>query len=88
LTLPSLRFVLDGNVTLEASAETYMEGAISVPWTGTRELVNRIYVNEPEGAVLGMNMQRDYDISYDLDRIGFARADCKPNDAIKSILIS
>jgi hypothetical protein len=33
-------------------------------------------------------MQRDYDISYDLDRIGFARADCKPNDAIKSILIS
>ncbi|GKY99676.1 hypothetical protein MPSEU_000921600 [Mayamaea pseudoterrestris] len=78
LRLPDIRFVFKGNVTLQALPLAYMEGALSTRWTGRRELSNRIHVNEPKGAVLGMNVQRNHDIHYEADRIGFAKADCRP----------
>jgi hypothetical protein len=77
LRLPNLRFIFSGNVTLQVMPYSYMEGARSEPWTGARELFNRIHVNEPKGAVLGMNVQRDYDIHYETGRVGFAKADCR-----------
>lgn len=79
LALPDIRFVFAGNVTLQVSPESYMDGAALAEgwWTGTRELANRIYVNEPQGAVLGMNVQRNHDIHYVADRVGIAKADCR-----------
>jgi hypothetical protein len=77
IRLPDIRFVFDGNASLHVTPESYMEGALAEHWVGTRELTNRIYVNEPNGAVLGMNLQRDYDIHYESDRVGFAKADCR-----------
>ena len=77
LRLPDLRFVFAGNVTLQAHPCSYMEGCDdNEPWQGTKSLTNRIFVNEPEGCVLGLNVQRDYDIHYEAKRVGFARASC------------
>ena len=77
LRLPDIRFVFTGNVTLHVSRASYMDGAVVEQWTGTRELANRIYVNEPQGAVLGMNVQRNHDIHYEADRVGIAEAECR-----------
>jgi hypothetical protein len=90
LKLPDIRYLFANNVTLQVSPGTYMEGAqlssslSSEQWTGTRELSNRIYVNEPEGAVLGLNMQREYDILYESERVGFAKADCRVQQSVNS----
>lgn len=76
--LPELRFVFAGNVTLQVHPTAYMEGCDGDgPWQGAKLLTNRIFVNEPEGSVLGLNVQRDYDIHYESGRVGFAKADCK-----------
>lgn len=67
---------------------SYMEGVPTeehngplrtvIPWQGTMELTNRIYLDEPEGAVLGANAMFGYDILFDVQnkRIGLAKADC------------
>ena len=59
--------------------EHYMEGDTqSGPWKGTRELIMRVYVDEPGGAVLGLNAIMDTDIYFDAQdkQIGIAPADC------------
>lgn len=51
---------------------------VNVRWEGTRPFTNRIYVDEPIGAVLGANAMIGHDILFDIEgaRIGIARADC------------
>jgi hypothetical protein len=92
LELPSVILILQDNVTLSIPAANYMEGlpdnfdynngnddGQSKAWSDTRELTNRVYVNEPTGAVLGLNAMFGYDILYDSDgdRVGIARANCQ-----------
>ena len=79
LLLPSITIVFEGNVTLTVEPSSYMEGVPSTPdWTGTRELVNRVYLDEPEGAVLGANAMTGHEILFDTEglRVGLAKADC------------
>jgi hypothetical protein len=79
LLLPDISFTFHGNVTLTVVPFSYMEGVPSTPdWRGTKELVNRIYVDEPHGAVLGANTMFGHDIFFDTqgNRVGLARADC------------
>ena len=56
----------------------YIEGATSVRWRGRRELTNRLYVDEAEGAVLGLNAHRGHDVLYNADagHVGVAPAAC------------
>jgi hypothetical protein len=80
LTLPAISFVFAGNVTLTMEPSSYMEGVPTTPdWRGTKELVNRVYLDEPEGAVLGANTMFGHDILFDTQgqRVGLARADCE-----------
>jgi hypothetical protein len=78
LKLPTIVFVLTNKITLQVPPLHYMEVASMKRWWGTREVTNRMYVDEPDGAVLGLNTQRGYDILYESsnDRLGFAKADC------------
>ena len=76
----------------------YMEGLPTVegdktasikPWTGTKALTNRIYLDEDEGAVLGLNAMYGYDIFYDAQghQVGIAKANCaKATSSSTSIL--
>jgi hypothetical protein len=76
--LPFINIHLVNNVTITMEPEHYMEGATMEPWTGTRNLTNRVYVDEPGGAVLGLNAMMDYDILFDAshNRVGIAKAHC------------
>jgi hypothetical protein len=77
--LPNLHITFQGDVHLTIDPEKYMEHVPAQrPWTGRKDLINRIYVDEPEGAVLGGNALFGYDILYHIgkDRIGLAKADC------------
>jgi hypothetical protein len=56
-----------------------MEGLPStLDWSGSRELVNRVYVDEPEGAVLGANAMAGHEILFDIQgqQVGIASANC------------
>lgn len=86
-TLPSVTFLFANNVTMTVEPLSYMEGVPLeteesirkvVPWEGSIELTNRIYLDEPEGAVLGANAMLGYDILFDAQgkQIGLAKADC------------
>jgi Xylanase inhibitor N-terminal len=46
----------------------------SFPWSGSRIFTNRMYVDEADGAVLGLNAMRGYDVLFDADgqRVGLA----------------
>ena len=48
------------------------------PWEGKRPFVNRIYLDESRGAVLGSNAMLDHELFFDEEnlRIGIATADC------------
>lgn len=85
LDLPNMTFVFEGNATLIVPPAHYMEGSLDTEWEGTRELTNRVYLTEENGAVLGLNAMLNYDIQFDIenDRIGFARADCTSRKTIK-----
>jgi len=82
--LPSLTFKFENNVTLTVQPDSYMESVSASkilsrdPWEGTIELVNRIYIDEPTGAVLGANTMLGYDILFDIEgkQVGLAKADC------------
>lgn len=79
LNLPELSFLFANNVTLTVSPSSYMEGVPEYPhWTGKVELVNRIYLDEPEGAVLGANTMFGHEMLFDVEghRVGIAKADC------------
>ena len=47
-------------------------------WKGTKQLTNRIYLEDKEGAVLGANALLGHDILYDVQghQIGIAKAEC------------
>lgn len=88
LAMPIISVVFAPNATLHAHPSSYMEGVLMditattpdvvVPWEGNRTLTMRLYMEEPEGAVLGANFMYNYDVLYDLQqsRVGFARANC------------
>lgn len=80
LLLPTVEILFANNVTLTVEPSSYMEGVPSMPdWRGSKELVNRIYLDEAEGAVLGANTMFGHDILFDTEgqRVGLARADCE-----------
>jgi hypothetical protein len=93
LNLPDLVMVFENNVTHAIPAVHYMEGlpwnyqlpaeggttaAAVAAWPETRVLTSRVYVDEPRGAVLGLNAMMGHDILYDAagGRMGFAKANC------------
>jgi hypothetical protein len=100
LNLPNFVLVMDNDVTLVIPAVHYMEGLPAnyqrdhsegtppTPWPEQRSLSNRIYIDEPGGAVLGLNAMMGHDILFDTaaNRIGFAPANCHggPNAATTS----
>lgn len=80
--LPDISITFEGNMTLTVEPSSYMEGVPSTPdWVGTKELVNRVYLDESEGAVLGANSMTGHEILFDAQgqRVGLARADCDLN---------
>eukprot|EP00521_Asterionellopsis_glacialis_P016551 CAMPEP_0195289986 /NCGR_PEP_ID=MMETSP0707-20130614/6032_1 /TAXON_ID=33640 /ORGANISM="Asterionellopsis glacialis, Strain CCMP134" /LENGTH=527 /DNA_ID=CAMNT_0040350051 /DNA_START=229 /DNA_END=1815 /DNA_ORIENTATION=+ len=95
--LPKITFVLQGmgegdkdGVVFVIKPVAYMEdvpidatGNV-VPWAGTTELTNRIYLEEQHGAVLGANAMLGYDILFDIggQRVGMARADCSGSTSV------
>lgn len=88
-TLPHIHITFQGNTTLTIAPSSYMEGVPFSPhgtsevWGGSKELTNRIYVNEPVGAVLGANAMQGYDVYFDVAqrRVGLARAECAYDDS-------
>ena len=48
------------------------------PWEGKRSFTSRVYVDEPQGVVLGSNAMMDKEIYFDIEnrRLGVARATC------------
>jgi hypothetical protein len=98
LNLPNFVLVMDNDVTLVVPAVHYMEGLPehyqrdhsdglpAVAWPATLSLSNRIYIDEPAGAVLGLNAMMGHDILFDAhaNRIGFAPANCHGHAAAAS----
>lgn len=78
--LPIIILVLEpGNVNITIPPENYMERKVSET-TVTKSNIwsNRIYVDEPDGAVLGINAMIGHDILFDWKRgvVGIAPARC------------
>jgi len=59
-------------------SNTDLESRQYQPWKGKKEFTNRVYVDEPNGAILGLNVMLGHDIYFDVQnmRIGIAKADC------------
>jgi Xylanase inhibitor N-terminal len=80
--IPPIHLVLHNNVVVTLDPLNYMEGARgsssnnnnnnnysdSIPWQGRRKLTNRVYVDEPMGAVLGLNAMMGHDIYFENKR--------------------
>jgi hypothetical protein len=84
LTIPASAYmegvpVMDADTTNSSSSSPSIPERVK-PWTGYRQLILRIYFDDPTGAVLGLNAMHHYDILYDLhdNRIGLARSNCGP----------
>jgi hypothetical protein len=82
--LPTMRIVLENNVTLTVPPSHYMEREEDKSGRqrrkgDTKEWTNRIYVDEPAGAVLGINAMLGHDILFDWQKglVGVAPADCE-----------
>ena len=47
-------------------------------WVGTKSFINRIYITEDDGCVLGANAMYGHDILFDLENrmIGISRSVC------------
>ncbi|KAL7571970.1 hypothetical protein ACA910_001631 [Epithemia clementina (nom. ined.)] len=56
------------------------DGLVVQPWSGKKTLTNRVYVDEPIGAVLGLNAMMGYEIEFNHPRqaIGVALTNCHP----------
>ena len=82
--LPTITFLLSNDVELNLKPKYYMEGvpldSTGEPesWKGSKTLINRVYLEEAEGSVLGANAMFGYDILFDAERhqVGIAAADC------------
>jgi hypothetical protein len=79
-SLPIVTFELATNVTLQALPKNFMEDLPEPlrPWTGRRKLMNRLYADEVQGAVVGLNTMVGYDLLFDVqgNRFGVAPALC------------
>lgn len=81
--LPNITITLSSGYDWIIQPEQYMEqpkGKVDVKseWSGTVQFISRIYVDEPEGAVLGSNAMINHDILFDVGnmRLGIARSHC------------
>mmetsp|Transcript_22822 Transcript_22822/g.37259 ORF Transcript_22822/g.37259 Transcript_22822/m.37259 type:complete len:137 (+) Transcript_22822:55-465(+) len=90
--LPVITFELEGGIQWEIKPEAYMEDSASTPngnetvnkydpnkqWEGKRGFISRVYVDEPQGVVLGSNAMMDKEIYFDIPnrRLGVAKATC------------
>jgi len=95
--LPDVTITFAGNVTLTITPESYMEGVPASStgdmdkarpfWKGKHQLTNRLYADEPLGAVLGANSMFGHDILFDSQehRVGLARANCYAATDISTI---
>lgn len=84
--LPSIVFTLEGTrgkVVIKMPPESYAEEL------GPQRYAFRVYVNEPQGTVLGANFMNNHNILFDIDgkRVGFAPSKCKRNYFTTSLLI-
>mmetsp|Transcript_9206 Transcript_9206/g.16697 ORF Transcript_9206/g.16697 Transcript_9206/m.16697 type:complete len:429 (-) Transcript_9206:686-1972(-) len=70
--------VTGGGAPPTSQDSTGTQPSSKIPWDGVKEFTNRIYCDEPRGAVLGMNAMIGHDILFDLEgmRLGIAPADC------------
>lgn len=75
LKLPTIVVVLEGGYHWKLYPQNYFEFNGSNSWT------NRIYLDEPSGAVLGANAMFGHDIKFDIinKRLGIVEADCNKN---------
>lgn len=81
--IPSVTLVLQGGYKWVLQPQYYLEPIDnrfdSSPWIGKKDFINRIYLDEPNGAVLGLNAMRGHNLYFDVEenRIGFARSSCE-----------
>jgi hypothetical protein len=89
MSLPIITFEFDGGAKWDIRPEVYMEATAEkdgvdinympgIPWQGKRGFTSRIYIDEPQGAVLGANMMMDHEVYFDTAnrRLGVTRAEC------------
>ena len=85
--LPIITFELEGGIQWDIKPESYMEAQNNANnetavhhhgWEGTRGFISRVYVDEPQGVVLGSNAMMDKEIYFDIAnrRLGVASATC------------
>ena len=87
--LPTVRIVLDGNVSLAIPPMHYMEKGEDKNGKQRRKgnklaWTSRMYADEPSGAVLGINAMLGHDIMFDWEngQLGVALADCDSSYAV------
>eukprot|EP00979_Chaetoceros_neogracilis_P009695 scaffold2192_cov268-Chaetoceros_neogracile.AAC.97 len=86
--LPDITIVLSSGYKWVIEPHSYMEQILvkggppfvdtRSTWNGNVIFVNRLYVDEPEGTVLGSNAMIGYDILFDIDKhtFGIAKSKC------------
>jgi len=79
--IPNVTLVLQGGYHWVLRPKYYLEPTdkMEEKWEGKKAFVNRIYLTEPSGAVLGVNAMMGHEIYFDIEnqRIGFADSDCQ-----------
>lgn len=89
--LPSLRIVLEGNVSVVVTPSHFMDGADAFhnDSSSTKEdkrlLFSTIHNTELRGAALGINFMVGYDVLFDSERVGFAAARCGEKSSPSSV---
>ena len=79
--LPVITFELLGGIQWDIKPKDYMEAESpnnGGEWEGKRGFTSRVYVDEPQGVVLGSNAMMDKEIYFDIPnrRLGVANAVC------------
>lgn len=77
--LPNITLTLENGYRWTIQPDQYMEDTnSSLDWNQSKEFYNRIYLDEPNGAVLGANAMFNHDILFDLENkmIGVAASNC------------
>jgi len=77
-SIPNITLVLNGGYHWILQPKYYLEPMAETPWEGRKTFVNRVYLTEPNGAVLGVGAMLGREIYFDVEgkRIGFADSDC------------
>lgn len=82
--LPNITLELEGDHQWTIQPVQYMEATDASSWIerNSRLFHNRLYVDEPKGAVLGANAMFNHDIVFDITNrmVGIAKADCHMNE--------